>query len=147
MAEEKPYLISRTYLFNLRKGEDLLEALQEFCHNNQIRCGIINAIGGVEKATLGFFDQKAKKYAKTVINRNLEITTLSGNVSLLDDRPMVHAHITVADSESKAYGGHLMAGTTVFACEVFIQELTGNPKVRRTDKATHLPLWFNVQGK
>lgn len=147
MSEEKPYLTGRTYLFTVRKGDDLLGAIQDFCHNNQVRCGVISAIGAVEKATVGFYDQKKKKYNKSLIDRELEILALNGNVSLFDDSPMVHAHVTLADSENKAYGGHLMAGTRVFACEVFIQELTGTPKIRRTDKATHLPLWCHVPAK
>ena len=51
---------------------------------------------------------------------------------------MVHAHIMFSDMEGKAYGGHLMGGTKVFSLEVFIQELTGDPKVRKLEKATQL---------
>ncbi len=147
MSEEKPYLTGRTYLFSIRKGEDLLGALQDFCHDNQVRCGVIHAVGAVEKATFGFYEQKKKKYNKTTIDRELEILSLTGNASLYDDHPMVHAHISLADSDNRVYGGHLMAGTKVFACEVFIQELTGIPKIRRTDKATQLPLWCSAPSK
>ena len=56
---------------------------------------------------------------------------------------MVHAHITVSSPDGKVTGGHLMAGATVHACEVFVQELVGNPKCRKSDKATGLPLWTN----
>ncbi|MFH1620264.1 MAG: PPC domain-containing DNA-binding protein [bacterium] len=144
MAEEKPYLTGRAYLFNVRKGDDLLGAIQDFCHNNQIRCGVIHAIGSVESATVGFYDQKKKKYSKVLFDREMEIVSLTGNSSLLDDKPMVHAHILLSDSDGRAYGGHLMAGARVFACEVFIQEITGTPKIRKTDKATMLPLWCHV---
>ena len=60
-----------------------------------------------------------------------------------DDKPMVHAHIMFSDMEGKACGGHLMAGTRVFSLEVFIQELTGDLKVRKLEKVTQLPLWTN----
>ena len=62
MHEERPYLTGRTYLFSIHKGDDLLGAIQDFCHNNQVRCGFIQAVGAVEKATLGFYDQKKRKY-------------------------------------------------------------------------------------
>ena len=39
-----------------------------------------------------------------------------------------------------------MAGTRVFSLEVFIQELTGEPKVRKIEKTTQLPLWANPLG-
>jgi len=143
-VQEKPYLTGRAFMFSIGKGEDLLQAVQHFCHHHQVRCGLITAIGGVERATFGVYDQKAKKYVKINLEKELEILSLSGNVSLFDDKPMVHAHIMFSDSEGKAYGGHLMGGTKVFSLEVFIQELTGDPKVRKLDKVTQLPLWGNA---
>ena len=142
-VQEKPYLTGRTFLFSIHRGEDLLQAIQFFCHHHQVRCGLINAIGAVDRATFSVYDQKAKKYNKINIEKELEILSLCGNVSLFDDKPMVHAHVMFADSEGKAFGGHLMAGTRTFSSEVFIQELTGDPKVRKMDKATQLSLWSN----
>jgi len=142
-TQEKPYLTGRAFLFSIHKGEDLLQAIQYFCHHHQVRCGMINAVGAVERATFTIYDQKAKKYNKVNIEKELEILSLSGNISLFDDKPMVHAHVTFSDSEGKAFGGHLTAGTRVFSSEVFIQELTGDIKVRKLDKATQLPLWAN----
>jgi hypothetical protein len=140
---EKPYLLGRAFMFSIAKGEDLLQALQYFCHHNQIKCGTISAIGAVSKATFGVYDQKNKKYIKLVLDKELEILSLNGNISLFDDKPMLHSHIIFSDIEGKAYGGHLMAGTIVYSCEVFIQEITGTPKCRKTDKNTKLPLWTN----
>lgn len=143
LPQDKPYLTGRTFLFSIHKGEDLLLAVQHFCQHHQIRCGTISAIGAVEKATFGVYDQKTKKYNKINLERDLEILALNGNVSIFDDKPMVHVHIMFSDNEGKAWGGHLMAGTRVFSCEVSIQELSGEPKVRKTEKATQLPLWAN----
>ncbi|OGS12554.1 MAG: hypothetical protein A2285_00425 [Elusimicrobia bacterium RIFOXYA12_FULL_57_11] len=142
-VQEKPYLTGRTFLFSIYKGEDLLQAIQQFSHHHQVRCGLINAIGAVERATFGIYDQKAKKYIKHNLEKELEINSFCGNISIFDDKPMVHAHVVFSDSEGKAFGGHVMAGTRVFSCEVFMQELTGDLKVRKTDKATQLPLWAN----
>ncbi|MDD2774074.1 MAG: DNA-binding protein [Elusimicrobiales bacterium] len=144
MAEEKPFLTGRTYIFRLDKGDDLLAAIQEFCHDYQIKCGVITALGAVDSVTFGFFDQKKRKYVKTSLAQELEVLNVTGNVSIMDDKPMVHAHITVADSSGKTTGGHLMAGTRVFACEVFVQELVGTLKIRKADKATGLPIWANA---
>ncbi|MEW5951680.1 MAG: PPC domain-containing DNA-binding protein [Elusimicrobiota bacterium] len=140
---EKPYLLGRAFMFSIAKGEDLLQALQYFCHHNQIKCGTISAVGAVSKATFGIYDQKSKKYSKLTVEKELEILSLSGNISLFDDKPMLHSHIIFSDSQGQACGGHLMAGTIVYSCEVFIQELTGTPKIRKTDKITQLPLWTN----
>ena len=142
-VQEKPYLTGRTFLFNILKGEDLLQTIEEFCIHHDISCGLIQGIGAVEQATFSIYNQKTKKYTKITKNEEMEILSLSGNVSLFDDRPMTHTHITLSDKEGKAWGGHLMAGTKIFAAEIFIQELTGDNKTRKKDKMTGLSLWPN----
>ena len=141
MAEEKPYLTGRTYIFKLHKGKDLMEYLAAFCHDNQVKCGIVNVIGAVENATLSCFDQKKKKYDKKVIAEPLEIVSLSGNISIQDNRPCVHAHVMLSNQKYEVFGGHLLPGTKVFVGEAYIQELVGEPKVRRMDKVVKVSLW------
>lgn len=141
MAEEKPYLTGRTYIFKLPKGKDLMESLVAFCHDNQVKCGIVNVIGAVENATISTFDQKKKKYEKSVISGAMEIVSLMGNVSIQDNRPCVHAHVMFSDQEGQVFGGHLLPGTKIFVGEAYIQELVGEPKVRRMDKVTKVSLW------
>ncbi|WP_458401324.1 PPC domain-containing DNA-binding protein [Candidatus Avelusimicrobium sp.] len=141
MAEEKPYLTGRTYIFRLPKGKDLLESLAGFCHDNQVKCGIVNVIGAVENATISIFDQDKKKYDKKVIAEPLEVVSLMGNISIQDNRPCVHAHVMLANQEGQVFGGHLLPGTKIFIAEAYIQELVGEPKVRRMDKVTKVSLW------
>ena len=141
MAEEKPYLTGRTYLFKLPKGKDLLEELIDFCHDNQVKCGIVSVVGAVSNATIACYDQTKKRFEKTLFDEELELVNLTGNVSIQDNRPMVCAHVTLADKEHAVIGGRLLPGTKIFACEAYIQELVGEPKVRRSDKVTKLNSW------
>ena len=141
MAEEKPYLTGRTYLFKLPKGKDLLEELIDFCHDNQVKCGIVSVVGAVSNATIGYYDQTKKKFEKSLFDEELELLNLTGNISIQDNRPMVHAHVTLADRDHTVIGGHLLPGTKIYVCEAYIQELVGEPKVRRSDKVTKLSLW------
>ena len=141
MAEEKPYLTGRTFIFRIAKGKDLLGELIDFCHDNQVKCGMVQVVGSVSNATLGFYNQTKKQYEKKIINAEMELVSLSGNISIQDNRPMVNAYVTLADKEYQPIGGRLLPGTKIFVCEVYIQELVGEPKVRRNDKVTKLPLW------
>ena len=141
MAEEKPYLTGRTYIFRLPKGKDLLESLADFCHDNQVTCGVVSVVGSVANATVGYYDQAKKKYEKKVINEEMELLSLTGNVSIQDNRPQVHAHVVLSGKDYAAVGGHLMPGTKIYVCEAYVQELVGEPKVRRMDKVTKLALW------
>ena len=55
---------------------------------------------------------------------------------------MVHAHVTLADKEGRAYGGHLAEGTLIFACEYAVNEyLAEQALARQNDAATGLMLW------
>jgi len=141
MAEERPYLTGRTYLFRLPKGKDLLESLADFCHDNQVKCGVVQVVGSVANATVAYFDQAKKKYDKKVINEEMELLSLQGNISIQDNRPTVHAHVMLSGKDYNVVGGHLLPGTKIFVCEAYIQELVGEPKVRRADKVTKLSLW------
>ena len=132
----------RIFVGRLECGDDLLGALTGFCKKESIKLGIFNVIGAVRSAKLGYYDQKEKKYTGCVeLKKKLEIASCMGNISLKDDEIMVHAHIVLADFDGKAFGGHLMPGTEVFAAEFFIQEFAGSELKRGKDEVTGLPLW------
>ncbi|MFA5097312.1 MAG: PPC domain-containing DNA-binding protein [Candidatus Margulisiibacteriota bacterium] len=132
----------RLFIGRFESGENLLEALTSFCKKENIRLGVFNVIGAVRNVKLGYYEQSTKKYTDCAsIDKKLEISNCTGNISLKDGEILVHAHITLADFEGKAFGGHLMPGTEIFAAEYFIQELTGGELNRVKDEKTGLPLW------
>lgn len=132
----------RSFLGRFECGDDLLSALTDFCKQNQIKMGVFNLIGAVQKAMMGYYNQEKKEYVDCInLNKKLEISACMGNISLKDNEIMVHAHITLSDYNGKTYGGHLRPGTIVFAAEFFIQELCGKQLIRGKDENTGLPLW------
>lgn len=132
----------RIFIGRFEAGDDLLAELNGFCKENNIRLGVFNLIGAVRNAKMGYYDQEKKAYTGCVeLDKKLEISSCMGNVSIKDGEIMVHAHITLADMDGNAFGGHLMPGTEIFAAEFFIQELTGAGLVRGKDGKTGLPLW------
>jgi predicted DNA-binding protein with PD1-like motif len=122
-------------------GSDLLEELNEVCRRRDIRLAWFEGLGAVQKACLSYYDQQMREYQPLEIDRALEITQLTGNVSLKDGIPFVHAHVTLADRAGHAYGGHLAPGTIVFACEFRMEILEGPVLERVFDQTTGLFLW------
>lgn len=122
-------------------GCDLLEELNRVAKEREITLGRIEALGAVQKARIGYYDQNTREYQFVDIDKALEIVQLIGNVSLKDAEPFVHAHITFADASGKTFGGHLAPGTLVFACEFIIEALEGAELNRSFDEETGLPLW------
>lgn len=137
------YKYKRTFIGSIPWGVDLYDALTKIVTEEDIRIGKITAIGAVTNAVIVFFDQNTKEYKNIELNGGFEILSCIGNVSNREGKLFVHAHITISDKEGKVFGGHLMPGTKVFACEVFIDEYTGEDFVREKDTSTNLFLWKN----
>lgn len=141
MAIMKKVIPRELFMGKLGHGDDLLEEITGVCRKQNIEIGRVEALGAVQKARLGFYNQQTREYQFFILNQPLEITKLVGNISLKDGNPIVHAHITLADETGKAYGGHLAPGTVVFACEFIIEAFDGPVFERGFDEKTGLPLW------
>ena len=102
--------------------------------------GVFWAIGALSSAELGYYDQVKHEYGKIPVEEPVELASCSGNISIRDGQPFVHAHAVLADREGKTLGGHLMKGC-VFAAEVHLQELSGQSVRRVHDPITGLKLW------
>ena len=130
-----------TIMGRLTHAADLLTELTQVCRERSVFVGRVEAIGAVQTACVGFYDQAARSYSFQTIDRPMEIVGLKGNVSLKDGEPFVHAHISLVDSDGQCYGGHLAEGTTVFACEFVIAAFDGPVFDRQPDEPTGLALW------
>ncbi len=129
------------FMGTMKHGVDLLEEITKICQERSIHLGSIEAIGAVQKASIAFYNQTKRDYVPMTINEPLEMTSLTGNISIKDGNPFVHAHVTLADSKGNVYGGHLAPGTIVFACEFIIKTFDGLMLERRFDEDTGLSLW------
>jgi predicted DNA-binding protein with PD1-like motif len=132
----------RSFLGRLAKGDDLLQSLEKLCQEYNITLGEVRVLGAVTRARVGYYDQGKREYYFLDFDQPLEILALVGNISLKDDQPMVHAHVTLGDTAGRSFGGHLGEGTPVFACEFAIYEhLADQALTRQYDPETGLTLW------
>lgn len=137
-----PFASQRTWIGRLEKGDDLLQGLTEVCLSEGINAGSLQALGAVECGAIGFFDQEAGQYRETRFDREMELASLIGNISQKDGQTFLHCHVVLADRDGHCYGGHLVEGNRVFACEFVVVDTEGGAvPVRRHDSATGLMLW------
>jgi len=141
MAVLKKLAGTRRLLGRLKYGADMIEELTAVCVENNVKLGTVQAIGGLQKARVGYYNRDAGVYQPIDFDKQLEITALVGNISLKDGVPMVHAHLTLADDKGNAFGGHALPGSIVFVCEFCIEVLDGAELHRETDPETGVPLW------
>jgi len=135
------YKRGRAFLGRLPHEGDLLKSIEGFCQESNITLGVFTALGAVKSARLAYYDQASREYKGFTVDKPMEMVSCTGNISLRDGKPIVHAHLALSDGEGKTISGHLKPGTPIFACEIFIQELLGEPLVRKEDEETGVPLW------
>jgi len=142
MTEFKSLKPRELIMGRLDCGCDLLEELTNICIERGVNLGRVQAIGAVQKANIGFYDQENRTYRFSAIDHPLEIVNLLGNISIKDGKPFVHAHIALSNEAGVSYGGHLASGTIVFACEFILEAFDGPDFNRCFDEETGLPLWL-----
>jgi uncharacterized protein len=124
----------------LDHGTDIIGQITYLAKENVIKTGFVSIIGALSRAELGYYDQVSQKYGKIQIDEPVELVSCFGNVSLRNGEPFVHAHAALSDRAGRVYGGHLNSGT-VFAAELYMQELLGPNLERVPDSITGLNLW------
>lgn len=123
------------------KGADLLGFLDAFVREKGIRAGVVGVIGVVARARVGFFDAETGQYVVTEADGHREIAACSGNVSLRDGRPAVHAHVVLSDDKGRATAGHLLEGTETHYAEFWVAALEGRAFERGPDPETKVTGW------
>ena len=131
----------RGFVGRLDTGSDLVVEIERFCTEQGVLAGQVTVIGAVRRARYAYYEQDDHRYRELSSETHHEIVGFTGNVSLRDDRPFLHAHATFADADGAAVGGHLLKGCEVFAAEVMIRELAGVSLIRTHDDETGLALW------
>jgi predicted DNA-binding protein with PD1-like motif len=72
---------------------------------------------------LGWFNWKTKTYEPAVVlDEQLELLSLIGDVALRDGAPEVHSHAVVGKSDGTAHGGHLLEARVRPTCELVLTE-------------------------
>lgn len=131
----------RAFVGRLDIGSDLVREIERFCAEHGIMAAQVTVIGAVRHASYAYYEQDGHRYRELASASHHEIVGFTGNISLRDDRPFLHAHATFADADGATVGGHLLPGCEVFAGEVMIRELGGVSLVRQPDAETGLALW------
>ena len=98
-------------VFRLEMGEELMESVQKIASSENVKLASISGIGACSKIEMGYIDLSIKDYVFKIFEGNMEILQATGNITLKDGEPFPHIHISVANEECKAFGGHLNEAT------------------------------------
>ncbi len=106
-------------ILRLEKGEEIISSLLTLINELDIKSGRVSGIGATNNVTIGVFDASTKEYHKKNITEDMEILSLSGNLSKMNGLPYVHVHGTFASLE-KVYGGHLNEAYVSATAEIIL---------------------------
>ena len=112
----------KTFAIVLDKGEEVIGGLLTFAKDNNLSASHFTAIGAFESVTLGFFERDRKDYKKIIIDEQVEVLSLVGDIALADVKPKVHAHVVVSKADGTAHGGHLLEARVWPTLEVILVE-------------------------
>ena len=105
---------------SIDKGELVNQKLLEVAHKEKLKSGWINGLGAISDIEVAYYDFEKKIYEKQSFNNHYELLSLIGNVSLVNDKPFIHTHISFSDTEFKVFGGHLIDAKVIAAAEFCI---------------------------
>jgi hypothetical protein len=131
----------RAFVGRLEKGSGLVSEIERICAEREVSAAWVSVVGAVSHAAFAYYHQTDHRYLELSSDTHHEIVGFTGNVSLRDGKPFLHAHATFADEHGACVGGHLVKGTAVFAAEFTIREMLGVDLVRVHDEETGLALW------
>ena len=114
------------YMVRIDLGEEIMEALGSLCRIENIRLAQVNAIGATDQAVIGVYDLKDQAYREEKLTGFMEITSLTGNITFVNDKPYIHLHATVADQQHTIHGGHVINMRVGATCEMFVRVLDGS---------------------
>lgn len=134
------YLADRSIIAGLQIGEDLIEQIISAAYSAGFKTAVFSVIGALSSFEIAFYDQGVQEYRRREVQSPAEIVLCSGNLSVRDGKPFAHAHAALALPDFSVIGGHLLSGK-VFAAELFMTGLAGEPPVRSHDPVTGLFLW------
>jgi uncharacterized protein len=100
------------YVGGIEHGKDIMETLETFCLENEIKTAWVNLLGALSQVDLSYYDQQTHKYVTKTFTGEYEILSGTGNISMRENTPMGHIHLTLSGTDYQCVGGHLMKGTS-----------------------------------
>jgi predicted DNA-binding protein with PD1-like motif len=102
-----PLSSGRYAALRLTPGEDPMAALRDLQRRTGARAmAMVTCVGSLTRAMI----RHANRSEGTEYRGHYEITSLVGTI----DSDAEHLHLTIADPDGRAFGGHLLAGSSVY---------------------------------
>ncbi|MBO3065955.1 PPC domain-containing DNA-binding protein [Staphylococcus shinii] len=114
----------KTIVLVLEQGEDIVSAVTDIATEQGGQFGTVSGIGACSSAELNFYNLDTKTYEKKTIDEPLELISLMGNISHIDEKPFAHLHATFGTNQYETLSGHLTKAVVSATAEIVITMTT-----------------------
>lgn len=136
----KSYQVDNHYVIVIKRGENIVASLQEFCQKEGIGNGFFEGIGAVDFAELAHYSVSDKKYSSFKLEEPLEMISIIGDVFWGPEKELIiHAHASFSRPNGEMVGGHLVETKIAGACEILFTPLHSNLE-KKFDEETGLKI-------
>jgi uncharacterized protein len=129
----------RTFVVALEMGEEVVSSITGFALQLSLASSSVTGIGGFQRVRLGFFDYERSGFRENLIDEQVELLSLVGNIADEEGTPHLHAHVVLGRYDATTRGGHLVEAVVRPTMELVIVEYPEHLQ-RRHDKKTGLVL-------
>lgn len=110
----------KTIVLVLEQGEDIVDAVTDIAREQNGKFGIVSGVGACDDVELNFYNLETKSYEKKEIKAPLELISLLGNISHIDEKPFAHLHATFGTDKYETLSGHLTKAVVSATAEIVI---------------------------
>jgi predicted DNA-binding protein with PD1-like motif len=141
--------LAQVIVLRLPPGADIYKTVEEVARSEEITSGLIlSGLGSLEQITLRNVRLTPKQFPIKDRHRiynpkaePMELLSLTGNISTINNRIHIHAHAVVSSGleEARVYGGHLLKGCIVLStAEIVLCCIRGIRMIREMDEQTRV---------
>ena len=123
----------------LERGEDVHASLTALAAERGWAGAAVTGIGAVDEVEVGFYHLDRRVYERRPVPGIHELLSLTGNLSVKDGEPFLHAHVVLMDAGFAVHGGHLFRARIAVTGEFSVRQ-TDLRMVRVPDEGVGLPL-------
>lgn len=113
------------YVLRFDRGEDVLDNLRNFCEAEKIQAGFFTGLGATQEIILSYYNLDGQKYTDLHFPKNFEIINLTGNIAVIGDKPVIHAHGSFSDLSMHTSSGHVKRLIASATCEIILHKIDG----------------------
>ena len=99
--------IDNYIILSLQNGDYINKSIEKLFIEEKLKSGWVSGLGAICDVELGYYDLNKKTYVRNFFKGEYELTSLTGNISFINNKYFIHTHITICNTDFEGLGGHL----------------------------------------